>query len=159
MKKRINSKRKGNNFELKIAKEIAKEIGVEYGKYIRRTPGSGALLTRADLWVDEKYRAKFPYFCELKKRRTALLDKITQSNWEPKKWFDESMSKLEHCPSYGGTLAPPILIFANNNTSAFVMFDREYWNNHAVPAEVIIKSTLHNVVIIDYTSFLNSLNL
>ena len=119
-KKGINGKKKGSIFELKLAKQIAEKLNIEYGKYIRRTPGSGSLLTRSDLWVDEKYRHNFPWFLEAKKRATATLDKCNSDNWEVYNWYKESKDKIQHDPSYPID-SPALLVFANNNVGPFVM--------------------------------------
>jgi hypothetical protein len=132
--KRINVKKKGNTFELKLAKEIAQKFDIEYGKYIRRTPGSGALLCRADLWIHESHRHKFPWFLEAKKRATATLDKCDSDNWEVYNWYKDAKDKVKDDPDYAAN-SPVLLVFAKNNVGPFVMMSSEDYAQYIlVPA-------------------------
>lgn len=123
-KKKINGKLKGSSFELKLAKQIAEKLDIEYGKYIRRTPGSGSLITRSDLWIHESYRHKFPWFLEAKKRATATLDKCNSNNWEVYNWYKEAKDKVKDDPDYVID-SPVLLVFAKNNVGPFVMISNE----------------------------------
>jgi hypothetical protein len=116
---------KGSKFELQIAKEIAKRFGFNYGTDIRRTPNSGALITRSDLWINPKVRHKFPYFCEMKKRENWNLEgAFYNEKWEPYLWFSEAESKLQVDPEYDPS-SPVILIFARNGIKPLVMFNSD----------------------------------
>jgi hypothetical protein len=119
--KKVNGKRKGNSFELQIAKEIAETIGVEYGKMVRRTPGSGSLLCRADLWVHSSVRHNFPWYLELKKRQTIRLEHLLKPNNDLVKWYRESKEKLKIDPEYEQMTTPTALLFAKNNMTPFIM--------------------------------------
>lgn len=125
--KKINSRKKGNGYELKIAKEISKVLNIPFGPTgIMRTPGSGAIDCRADLKVHPDYRGKWPFFMELKNRQSWRLDNIQKENWEPYEWFKEAKEKLKIDPSYDKN-SPVILLLKRNNLDAFVMMDLKYF--------------------------------
>lgn len=118
----INSKAKGGSFELKIAKYISKLFDIEYGKDIRKTPQSGAILCRADLWVRERYRIRFPYFIECKKRENIKLEHSHLDNWLPIIWFNEAKEKLQVDPDYPSN-SPVMLIFSRNRWPIYVLVE------------------------------------
>lgn len=122
MRKKVNGKKKGSKFELDIAKQIASTIGVEYGKYVRRTPGSGSLLCRADLWVHKDHRYKFAWYLELKKRQTIRLEHLLKPKNELVSWYKEAKEKLQIDPEYDEPLMTPVaLVFARNNVSPLIL--------------------------------------
>lgn len=122
MNKKINGKKKGNKFELDVAQEIAARIGLPYGKFIRRTPGSGSMMCRADLFIHEKYRARFPYYTELKSYSAEKwhLEGLDNKKFPPRVWYNECKSKLPVDPDYDIS-APVLLVFKKNGMKPLVM--------------------------------------
>lgn len=123
--KKVNGKAKGKRNELSVAHDIATRLGITYGTEIRRTPASGALITRADLWIHPKHRERFPYFVEIKSRNDKgwSFDNILRGgSWEPVKWFREAQSKLLVDPEYDIN-SPVILVFTKNRLPFFVMME------------------------------------
>ena len=119
--KKVNGKKKGNKFELDVAKKIAETIGESYGTKVRRTPGSGSLLCRADLWIHESIRYKFSWFMELKKRENIRLEHLFKPKNYIVGWYKESKEKLQVDPEYNPMTTPTALLFAKNNMMSFVL--------------------------------------
>jgi len=129
--KKVNGKAKGKRNELSVAHDIADKLGVEYGGELRRTPASGALITRADLWIHPKHRGRFPFFVEIKSRNATgwSFDGIMRKEqWEPYKWFKEAKEKLCIDPEYDKS-APVILVFTKNRLPFFVMMDYDTYGH------------------------------
>jgi hypothetical protein len=121
-KKKVNGKAKGSSFELQIAKEIAKALNLEYGKYIRRTPGSGSLLTRSDLWIDPAYRHLCNLYIECKKRENWSWDQyFNGSEWLPIQWYNDAGDKLLVDPDYSPESTIVCLIFTKNRSKVYAM--------------------------------------
>jgi len=130
-KKKVNGKKKGNSFELKIAHEVANAIKATYGKYVRRTPGSGSLLTRSDLWVDPKFRHLCNLYIECKKQERWSWDQyFNDSEWVPFTWFQESNAKLSVDPDYSTETSIPCLVFTKNRSKIFAMLSLYDFKNH-----------------------------
>ena len=123
--KKTNGKKKGSSFELKICKEIAEAIGEPYGGRIRRTPGSGALVCRADIYVHKDIRHKFNWFLELKKRENIRLEHLFKPNNYLLKWYKDSKEKLQIDPEYDPMTTPSALVFSKNQMSPFILMSRE----------------------------------
>lgn len=126
---KVNGKRKGTAFELAIAKEIAEAIKEPYATRVRRTPGSGSLLCRADIWLHHTIRHKFPWYLELKKRQTIRLEHLLKTNNDLITWYKESKAKLAIDPDYDPMLTPTALIFAKNNVLPFVLMSKKDFND------------------------------
>lgn len=111
---------KGSRFELDIAKQISERCGIAYGRDIRRTPNSGALITRSDLWVNPRERVKWPFFMEMKRRETTSLDNCLNPGWQPREWFFEAIEKLKVDPDYDPN-SPVLLIMSRNRIDSMAM--------------------------------------
>lgn len=123
-------RKKGANFELVLAKQISKAIGLPYGSAVRRTPNSGALTTRADLYIAPKYFDKFPFFLEAKCREGWSFQKYFtgKGEWEPFTWYKDAIEKCADDPHYPDTVTP-ILVFTQNRTLPLVMIREDYYIN------------------------------
>lgn len=119
--KKVNGKKKGSAFELKISKEIAKTINEPYGTKVRRTPGSGSLLCRADLWVHESIRYKFNWFLELKKRESIRLEHLFKPKNPIVAWYIDSKEKLQIDPEYDPMTTPSAVVFCRNHMDPFIL--------------------------------------
>lgn len=118
-KTRINSRNKGQRFERSVVKHIATELGIEEHKHIRRTPNSGALTTRADVWVSATQREKFPFFCELKNREDLQIDK-PHSRTKFYEIYVKACKARDDDPEYPSN-SPVLLIFTRNLAGTYVM--------------------------------------
>lgn len=123
--KKVNGKKKGSKFELDIAKQIAATICEPYGTMVRRTPGSGSLLCRSDLWVHSSVRHKFAWFLELKKRENIRLEHLFKPNNYLIKWYKDSKEKLQIDPEYDPMTTPSALVFAKNNMTPFILMSED----------------------------------
>lgn len=117
---------KGSKFELDLAKDIAKAIGVKYGSDVRRTPNSGALTTRSDLTIAPKHFAKFPFFLEAKHREGwDFWQFFGTSEWLPLQWYKEAYEKLGVDPYYDSMATTVILVFKQNGKKPLVLLDEK----------------------------------
>lgn len=115
---------KGSKFELDLAKDIAKAIGIKYGSDVRRTPNSGALTTRSDLTIAPKHFAKFPFFLEAKHREGwDFWQFFGTSDWLPIQWYEEAKEKLGVDPYYDPMTTTTILVFKQNGKKPLVMMN------------------------------------
>jgi len=150
---------KGRTFELKIARQISDHCKIEFGRHIRRTPNSGALTTRSDLWVSINQRHKFFYFVEMKSYAASkwTLEGISNSKFPPRIWFNEAVSKLPLDPDYVPE-TPVLLIFKKNNLSALVMVSRDVllsqWDNNKSRFSFYLEDNVNNVFIMPWDEFL-----
>lgn len=130
--KKGGGRRKGSSFELTLAKQISNAIGVEYGSAIRRTPNSGALTTRADLYIAPKYFDKFPFFLEAKCRENWNFHQYfsTTKEWEPISWYKDAIEKSKIDPHYPESVIP-ILVFAQNRKVPLLMIRDDYYCQYA----------------------------
>jgi hypothetical protein len=119
---------KGSKFELVLAKQISKAIGLPYGSAVRRTPNSGALTTRADLYIAPKYFDRFPYFLEAKCRESWSFQKYftSKTEWEVFGWYRDAIEKCKDDPHYPDTTIP-ILVFTQNRALPLVMLREDYY--------------------------------
>jgi len=126
--KQGGGRKKGSNFELLLAKQISETIGIEYGSAIRRTPNSGALTTRADLYIAPKYFSKFPFFLEAKCRENWNFHQYfsKKKEWEPITWYKDAIEKSKIDPHYPDNTIP-ILVFSQNRKSPLVMLRDDYY--------------------------------
>jgi len=91
------SRHKGTRGELRIAKEIARLLGVEYGDAVCRTPNSGAFIERSDLRFSDEMLRRFPVYCEVKTRDWSVDGIFTaRTKWEPLSWHEEATLKYKH---------------------------------------------------------------
>lgn len=127
--KKVNGKKKGSKFELDIAKQIAATIKEPYGTMVRRTPGSGSLLCRSDLWVHASVRHKFNWFLELKKRENIRLEHLFKENNYLTKWYQDSKEKLDIDPEYDPMTTPTGLVFCKNNMAPFILMSVQDFND------------------------------
>lgn len=118
---KIQSRQKGSRYELDIAKYLSNEFGLRYGIDIRRTPNSGALITRSDLWISSKFRNILPFFIEAKNRQSWSFDKYhSKAEWPPYTWFKEAEEKLHVDPDYDQS-SRVMLIFTKKYAPSYVM--------------------------------------
>lgn len=127
--KKVNGKKKGSKFELDVAHSIADTIGEPYGAKIRRTPGSGSLLCRADLFIHQSVRHKFPWFLELKKRESIRLEHLFKPKNYIVGWYKDSKEKLQLDPEYDPMTTPTAVLFARNNMMPFILMSIKDYND------------------------------
>jgi hypothetical protein len=132
--KKVNGKKKGNKFELDIAHSIADTIAEPYGTKVRRTPGSGSLLCRADLWIHQSARYKFPWFLELKKRENIRLEHLFKPKNYIVGWYKDSKEKLQIDPEYDPMTTPTALLFAKNNMMPFILMSGKDFVDMELPS-------------------------
>ena len=130
--KKGGGRKKGSNFELVLAKQISEAIGIPYGSAIRRTPNSGALTTRADLYIAPKFFDKFPFFLEAKCRESWNFHQYFSSKveWEPVQWYKDAIEKAKIDPHYPETVIP-ILVFSQNRKVPLLMIRDDYYCQYA----------------------------
>lgn len=160
MVKKVNGKIKGSSFELKVAHDIADAIKEPYGTKVRRTPGSGSLLCRADIFVHHTVRHKFPWYLELKKRQTIRLEHVLKSNNDLVKWYEESKGKLGIDPDYDQMTTPTALVFAKNNMLPFIMMTKKDFFNMELGAVkfsfmMLFSCNEEDYIIVEWKKFLD----
>lgn len=117
-KKAINSKKKGSEFELQIAKELGKWWGEEF----HRTPASGGLRWQkdnrilGDIVTPEE--SKFPFVVECKKREGWDFLQLLPNVGEINKWWKQVLADSERSEKN----LRPMLVFSKNFARNFVMF-------------------------------------
>lgn len=122
--KKGGGKSKGTRFELDIARDIAKALGIKYGSDVRRTPASGALTTRSDLTIAPKHFSKFPFFLEAKHREGWDFWQLFGSkNWLPIQWYEEAKEKLGVDPYYDPMTTTTVLVFKQNGKKPLAMLN------------------------------------
>lgn len=118
-KKRINSKAKGSEFELKVAKLLSSWWGEEF----HRTPMSGGLHWKADNRVAGDIvtppNSVFPYNVECKKREGWLFDQVLRGTGEVEDWWEQCVKDAR------GVGMRPWLIFARNFVPPYIMLQLE----------------------------------
>ena len=120
--KKGGGKSKGTRFELDIARDIAKALGIKYGSDVRRTPASGALTTRSDLTIAPKHFSKFPFFLEAKHREGwDFWQFFATDKWLPLQWYKEAEEKLHVDPYYDPMYTTTILVFKQNGKKPLVL--------------------------------------
>lgn len=111
-----NSKRKGNAYELKLAKEL----GDHWGSVFNRTPGSGAYRgAREDEMVGDIVTDpadRYPFVIEAKNREGGwTLESIVLDRHDIKNWWQQVVEDAERVDKI------PLLIFTRNYAEDFVM--------------------------------------
>src|ERR1035437_914108 len=157
--KKVNGKKKGNKFELDIAKAIAATINEPYGTRVRRTPGSGSLLCRADLWIHHTVRHKFPWFLELKKRENIRLDHLFKPKNYLVGWYKDSKEKLQIDPEYDPLFTPTALLFAKNNMMPFILMSAKDFVDMELAStykgfKILFEDEGDSYIVIDWEKFL-----
>jgi len=113
--KRINSKAKGSEFELKTAKIL----GSWWGEELHRTPMSGGLHWKKDNRVAGDIVTPpdsiFPFSVECKKREGWLFDQLLKGTGEIEEWWLQCIRDADSVDMR------PFLIFAKNFTSPYLM--------------------------------------
>ena len=99
-KPRVNSKRKGNNFERKIANELNKRFGT---KEFNRTPGSGAFATThknlpgyLHIYGDLIAPETFPFVIECKNGYDVQLDDLFKRKSNFKAFISQAQNDASH---------------------------------------------------------------
>ncbi len=110
-KKRINTKRKGDNFE----RQVAKIFQDWYGREVRRAPLSGMGVLKIDIVSDEN----FPFLIQCKKQESWRLESILSGKGELGRYIDE----LYEIKNY---------LFYNENKILLLVISRNYSNIYAV---------------------------
>lgn len=125
------SRRKGNQFELEIAKALAEALGVPKNECCR-TPNSGALIERSDLRFSDRVRKVFPWYVEAKKREGWTLDGYFNPKWEIWKWYEDAewKARKDHTSGFQGVKADPLLVFSKNFMQPLVMVRLDHYNQH-----------------------------
>jgi hypothetical protein len=114
-KKRINSKHKGSEYELKIAKVLSDW----WGEPFRRTPMSGGLHWREDNRVSGDIvtppDSVFPYNIECKKREEWSFDQLIKGTGEIESYWEQCDRDAR------GIRRKPLLIFSKNFNPDYIM--------------------------------------
>jgi len=151
---------KGRTFELQIARQISDHCCIEFGRQIRRTPNSGALTTRSDLWVGINQRHKFSYFIEMKSYADSKwhLESIGNKKFPPRIWFEEALTKLPLDPDYVPE-SPVLLVFKKNAGDVFVMLRRDVlmsqWASTKNRLSFYLEDNINDVFIMKWNEFLD----
>lgn len=105
-----NQKKKGNSYELKIAKRLTEDLGVN----IRRVPSSGGMVRwKGDIVpVEDIDRIKFPWCIELKNQKTLKIPA----------WIKQTEEEAQEMEK------KPVLIFHLHGTSKeYAVIPLEDW--------------------------------
>jgi hypothetical protein len=112
---KINSKKKGSEYELKIAKTLSKWWGEEF----HRTPMSGGLHWKQDNRVAGDIvtppDSLYPFTTECKKREEWSLEQVLKGTGNVEKWWQQSVNDGERVE------LKPILIFSKNFAPNYLM--------------------------------------
>lgn len=115
-----NSKRKGNSYELKIAKKMTEWTGLKF----ERVPASGGLHWAADNRVYGDIVCNvpdFPFVIEVKCRESWNMDSLINGSKEVEKWWKQVTADAE------ATGKQPMVIFTRNRQPDYVMLKvRDY---------------------------------
>ena len=116
---KINSKNKGSEYELKIAKILSKWWGEEF----HRTPMSGGLHWKNDNRVAGDIvtppNSVFPYSVECKKRESWKLDDLMKNNTEIDSYWSQCVRDAK------AVKLRPLLIFSKNFYVDLIMLSME----------------------------------
>lgn len=114
-KKRINSKAKGSEYELKMAKVL----GAWWGEKFNRTPASGGLHWKADNRVAGDIvtppNSVYPFVTELKKREAWDFSHLLKGTGEMESYWDQVIEDSIRVN------LKPLLIFAKNFSPNYLM--------------------------------------
>ncbi len=111
----MNSKKKGNNFERKVAHIICDYFKLPYNENPRTPLSGGAVRWKGDIQKSDKLKAIFPFYIECKKRENWDLIDLINPNSELNKWWQKC---VKDCPADEF----PLLIFSKNYYPVFCMF-------------------------------------
>lgn len=159
----INSKAKGNAYELKIAKQLSTWSGYEFN----RTPMSGGLRWQEDNNVSGDIvppsELKFPFSIECKKREIdwdfdSLL-RGTSPIWDFYKQSCRDSSRYIH----KGIKKEPMVVFAKNRRESYMIIHKQVYDFLFKDKDVmhmeIYRYPECNVVMMLFEDFLNSCTL
>tara|TARA_R110000824_G_scaffold199734_4_gene383696 strand:+ start:274 stop:816 length:543 start_codon:yes stop_codon:yes gene_type:complete len=110
----VKSRRKGANFERKIAGDFRKWLGIG----CRRTPMSGAYGEEWNMGGDLMFDRPIPWFVELKRREGWRLESFFADNCGSALAFKWATKAKDEAYASGKV---PLVIFARNYTTSFVM--------------------------------------
>lgn len=124
----MNSKKKGNAWENKIAKQIRThfvpdEFDAKTGhNLVHRTPLSGGHVEKGDLIVKPPIWKYFPWFIECRNRESWSFKNIFEKGWDSVigKWFIEDA--VEKCHPYDNNAKYPrlpLLLFTRNQHQTY----------------------------------------
>lgn len=120
-----NSKKKGDTFERKIAKELTEWWGYQFN----RSPQSGGASWGADNNavgdIVTPAEANFPLVVECKHREEWTIDNVLLNNREPHTWWEQVIHDS------GKVNKTPCLIFTRNRAKSYVAlpYDEEVYND------------------------------
>lgn len=119
---KINSKKKGSEYELKIAKVLSKWWGEEF----HRTPMSGGLHWQKDNRVAGDIvtppDSKYPWVTELKKREAWEFSQLIRGTGEMEKYWEQVTGDCQR------TGLRPLLIFSKNYEPNYLMLELSVFN-------------------------------
>lgn len=130
-----NSKRKGDNYERKLAKTL----GTHWRSTFNRTPGSGAYRGSreaemvGDIVTDPADR--YPFVVEAKHREGGwTLESVVLGNHDVKNWFAQVVGDANRVKD-----KTPLLIFTRNYAEDFVMvpYHKQYYADLITRGEVM----------------------
>lgn len=111
-----NSKRKGNSYELKIAKKMTEWTGLKF----ERVPASGGLHWKQDNRVYGDIVCNmpdFPFVIEAKCRESWNMDSLINGSKEVEKWWKQVTADAE------ATGKQPVVIFTRNRQPDYMMLE------------------------------------
>lgn len=140
-----NSKRKGNSYELKIAKKMTEWTGLKF----ERVPASGGLHWRKDNRVYGDIVTNepgFKYVVECKNREKWNMDNLFKGSAEVEKWWEQVTKDAV------ATGKQRMVIFTRNQQPDYIMLSLETFNEIEFIHEYIdldyIKKTVGGVSVI-----------
>lgn len=103
------SRNKGSYVERRIGKKVCAALGIKYSDgLVKRTPNSGGVTDRSDLYIASSVLPRFPFFVECKARMhlnvSAILSLEQVATYKPIIWYKEALGKkrdeeaLRSCP-------------------------------------------------------------
>jgi len=110
----VKSRRKGANFERKVANQFEKWLGIG----CRRTPMSGAYGEEWNMGGDLMFDRPIPWFVELKRREGWRLESFFANNGGSALAFRWATKAKEEAFASGKV---PLVIFSKNHTIPFIM--------------------------------------
>ena len=117
-------------FEREVAKELCKQWDMTYGEDIVRTPSSGALYWKGDIYYkSERARKEIPFFVECKYQKTFRIDQIIHESPEIQSWMEKA--KQQASDGY-----IPILVLSRPMYSRYVVLERTYIDESALFSRV-----------------------
>jgi hypothetical protein len=130
VKKRINSKAKGNEFELKTAKVLSKWWGEDF----HRTPQSGGLHWKKDNRISGDIvtppDSVFPFNIECKKREEWTFEQLLKGTGDLEKYWKQCLDDAD------STDMKPMLIFSKNFAPNYLMISESDFHGLTVGSMV-----------------------